>query len=248
MLGLCRPQPRSDGRRRAEAAIAVLEPVDGFGQALGGEVGPEVVGVVKLGIGRLPEHEVADARFAPGANEQVHFRSVGGAQVLGQAFFGQVLQALAGVGFLPGLGGLNHIPATAVVGTHGEGNGLVVGGGGFGAGDELLQRLRKARCVAHHFESHTVGIHAVDLFLQIGHEQVHEAGDFFFRAFPVFGAEGKQAEVGDAHFGAAFDDVTHPLGPCRVAQGRRHEALFGPAAVAVHDDGNVLRQWVVGGG
>jgi hypothetical protein len=33
-----------------------------------------------------------------------------------------------------------------------------------------------------------------------------------------------------------------------VAQSRRHDALFGPAAIAVHDDGNVLWQRGDGGG
>ena len=226
----------------------MLKPLDGVGHALRGEVGPEVVGVVELGVGGLPEHEVADARFAAGANEQVHFGCVGGAQVLGQRFFRHVLQALAGVRLLPGLSGLDHVPAATVVGAHREGDGLVVGGGGFGAGDEVLQGWREPRFVAHDFEANAVVVHAVDLFLQVGHEQVHEAGDFFFGALPVFGAEGEEAEVGDAHFGAAFDDVTHALGTRRMAQGRRHEALFGPTTVAIHDDGDVLRQWVVGCG
>lgn len=224
----------------------MLEPLDGFNKPLGREVGPKVVGVIELGIGRLPKHEVADARFATGANEQIHFGGVGCAQVFCQRFFGQILQALARMGLLPGLRGLDHVPATTIVGAHREGDGLVVGRCGFGAGNEFLQHRGKARFVSNHLEADTVFVHGVDLFLQIGHEQVHEAGDFFFGTFPVFGAEGEQAQVGNAHFGAAFDDVSHPLGARSMAQGRWHQALFGPAPIAIHDDGYVLRQGVVG--
>jgi hypothetical protein len=50
--------------------------------------------------------------------------------------------------------------------------------------------------------------------------------------------------MGHAHFCASLDDVTHLLGARGVPQCSGHEALFGPAAIAIHDDGNVLWQGV----
>ena len=100
--------------------------------------------------------------------------------------------------------------------------------------------------VAQHFQAHTVGVHVADFFFQIRHEQAHEAADFFLWAFPVLGAEGKEAQLRNAHFCAGLDNVTHSLCARGMAQSGGHEALFGPATVAIHDDGNVLRQGVGG--
>ena len=114
--------------------------------------------------------------------------------------------------------------------------------------NEVLQRGSKTTFVAHHFEANTAVVHAVDFFLQVRHEQAHEAGDLFFRAFPVFGTEGEQAQVVHSHFGADFDDIAHLLGPSSMPKSSRHKAPFGPAAVAIHDDGDVLRKGVVQSG
>ena len=231
----------SNGCRRTKAAVSAGKPGDGFFQARWRKLGPKVVGEKQFGIGRLPEHEVADAGFAARADEQIHFGGIGRAEVRGQGSFDHALQALAGVGLLPGLSGLHHVPSPAVVGTDREGDAGVAGGLRFGPHDEFLQHGGKAAFVTHHLQAHAVGAHVVHLFLQVGHEQAHEAGDFFGGALPVFGAEGEQAQVGHAHFSASLDDVAHLPCPGGMPHGRRHEAVFGPTPVAIHDDGNVLR-------
>ena len=152
------------------------------------------------------------------------------------------------MGLLPGLGGLHHVPAAAVVGADREGDAGVAGGLLLGPHNEFLQHRGEAAFVAHHFEAHAVGVHVVHFLLQVGHEQAHEAGNFFLGALPVFCAEGEQAQVRHTQFGAGLDDVTHLLGPSSMPQRCRHEAVLGPATVAIHDDGDVLRHGVAGGG
>ena len=149
-----------------------------------------------------------------------------------------------GVCFLPSLGGLNHVPAAAIVGAYVQRDKTVVGGLVDGLRDQLLQGAGKAVRVAQHPQAHPVGVHGVDFFFQVSHEQPHEAADFFFGALPVFGAECEKTQFRDADLSTGFDNVPDPLRACRVTQGRGHEAFFGPTAVAVHDDGNVLRQGV----
>ena len=226
---------------RAKPPLAVRKPSQGPGELLGVKVGPQDVGEVQLSIGHLPEQEVADARLAAGADEQVHLGHAGGAEVLSQVWLGEVLGTGAGVGQGPPLHGLHDVPAPAVVGRDVEGDGVVVHGGVLRHFDTLLQLLREGADVTQHLQAHALGLHGLHFFFKELHEQTHEGGHLVAGAAPVFGAEGKEGEVAHALVGAGFDQVTHACRALGVADGARHVALFGPAAVAVHDDGDVAR-------
>lgn len=52
-----------------EASFTFLVVGDGEQELLLVEVGPECVGEIEFGVGCLPNHEVADAIFATGADE-----------------------------------------------------------------------------------------------------------------------------------------------------------------------------------
>src|SRR5262245_25184292 len=60
----------------AEAPLARAVGNDGRVERGGVEVGPQRFGEVKLGVGQLPEQEVADALLAAGADEEVGLRRV----------------------------------------------------------------------------------------------------------------------------------------------------------------------------
>src|SRR5215211_3201012 len=60
------------------------EGFEGAHELLGGEVGPERVRHVELGVGYLPEQEVRDAQLAAGPDHQVDLRHVGGVEVAGE--------------------------------------------------------------------------------------------------------------------------------------------------------------------
>ena len=66
--------PSSDRRRRLDAAVAALALLvveDRLEQVPAAEVGPQRVGDPDLGVGDLPEQEVADAHLAAGADQQI---------------------------------------------------------------------------------------------------------------------------------------------------------------------------------
>src|SRR5690242_19594772 len=58
----------------AEPPLATLELADGFGEGGGVEVGPHPRGEPELGVGTLPEQEVAQPLLAAAAHQQVHVR------------------------------------------------------------------------------------------------------------------------------------------------------------------------------
>lgn len=81
-------------------------------------------------------------------------------------------------------------------------------------------------------------------------KQIHQEIDFFERALPVFGGEGIGGEDGNAPVFAATDEFFEGFGSLAVSGDAKEVALFGPASVAVHDEGDVLREkvgveWIV---
>src|SRR5262245_29870808 len=67
-----------------EAALALLVRDDRPVETGGVKIGPQGVGEVELGIGQLPQHEVADALLAAGPDEQIRLGSVVERQVRGE--------------------------------------------------------------------------------------------------------------------------------------------------------------------
>ena len=60
------------------------------------------------------------------------------------------------------------------------------------------------------------------------------------RALPVVGGKGVQRELPDAAPRAVFDDIAHGACTGDVSRASRLCATFGPASVAIHDDGDVV--------
>src|SRR5205807_2530291 len=73
-------------------------------------------------------------------------------------------------------------------------------------------------------------------------EQRHEKIEFVLRPFPVFAAEAVQRKLADDEPAALLDGGADALNAAGVALDARQAALPGPAAVAVHDYGDVRRQ------
>ena len=71
-------------------------------------------------------------------------------------------------------------------------------------------------------------------------EQRHQRRDLRGRTLPVLLREGEQRQVLHTGFDRAMHDLAHRLHPGTMAERTRHEMLARPAAVAIHDDGNVL--------
>ena len=90
------------------ATLALLVVVDSLVEVFVAKVGPQQVGEIELGIGCLPEQEVADTQFAAGTDEEVGVGIVAGGEVATQCLLVDIalFQSLAAdllqcLGYLP---------------------------------------------------------------------------------------------------------------------------------------------------
>src|SRR5438309_3671364 len=68
----------------AKATDAPLVRGDGLVEVSIGEIGPERLGAVELGVRRLPEQEIAESHLAGGADHQVRIGQAAGVEVIRQ--------------------------------------------------------------------------------------------------------------------------------------------------------------------
>ena len=105
----------------------------------------------------------------------------------------------------------------------------------------LLAGLRQIRQATDRLEPNIFFHQLRRLFLQETLEQAHQRKNFALRPLPVFGRKGIEGEKLDPQIAAAFDAGAHRVGAFFVALDPRQSALLRPAAVAIHDDGDVAR-------
>ena len=77
-------------------------------------------------------------------------------------------------------------------------------------------------------------------------EKLEEEAHLGFRPLPVLLGEGIDRDVGDVLRPAGAHQLAHGVHTGKMALGARKSALAGPAAVAVHDHGDMLRLFVHG--
>ena len=70
-------------------------------------------------------------------------------------------------------------------------------------------------------------------------EQLHEKFEFVGRTPPVLARQAIERELLDAQPGAVLGDPAHAVHAAPMPFDPRQPALNGPAAVAIHDDGNM---------
>ena len=108
--------------------------------------------------------------------------------------------------------------------------------------DQGLDAAVKFGGVADHAQAYALGVEVADFFLQVEGKQTHQAAHFFEGAAPVFGTKSKQSEVANAALAAGLHDGAHAARTHGMAGRLGQAARTGPAAVAIHNDGDVLRQ------
>ena len=226
---------------QAEAALAGGVGGEAGEELVLAEVGPEHGREYELGVGALHEEEIADARLAGGADDEVGVGDAGGVEVAGEGVPGGFAGGVPAGGDGPGVGegGVGDFGARAVVEGEDEGVFLVVGGGGDGGGELFLHGGRERARAADGAEGDFVFLEGFELALEEVVEEAHEAADLALRAVPVFGGEGIEGEVFYAGLESGGDCGAHGLGAAAVPLEAREAAPFCPAAVAVHDDGDV---------
>src|SRR6056297_2816397 len=72
-------------------------------------------------------------------------------------------------------------------------------------------------------------------------KQAHQCADFGFGTLPILGAEGVKGQVLDADFAGGLEGGFDGFGSGAVPFDPRFAAVCRPATVAIHDDGDVLR-------
>ena len=108
--------------------------------------------------------------------------------------------------------------------------------------DVFLYCERKFVDAAQETHADVVALDERHFLADVFAEELHQKIGFDFGAAPVFYGEGVEGERFDVEAGAGFDDDARGFGAVAVAGDARQVAALGPAAVAVHDDGDVLRQ------
>src|SRR5690606_14921157 len=197
------------------------------------EVGPQAVGEVKLGIGRLPQQEIRKPYLARGADEKVKRRQVSGVEMR--------LDRFGGDRPLPrgSTRGAHELVLRAIVERHRERRALVARGARERLLDEPHDVGSKRTPVADDLEPHVIGGKFIEIAQDEALHQPHEVADFLFGAFPVFRGKGVESERLKAEVARRAHDLAYRLHACAVAGDARQVALLGPAAVAIHDDGDV---------
>jgi len=222
-----------------------LEVEEGFEETGTIEVGPEGFGDEDFGVGDLPEKEITDAHFAAGADEQIGIREIRGVEVARDFVFcdqrwGDRRRVMASGE--DGVYGVDQFGAAAVVEGDGEDHARV-GRSGFGGFARIfLDGGGKIFGAAEEAHTDVVALDEGHFLAQIFAEKLHEEFDFSFGAAPVFHREGVERKGFDMETGTGFDGGPGGLRACAVAGDAGEVAFLGPAAVAVHDDGDMARE------
>ena len=101
--------------------------------------------------------------------------------------------------------------------------------------------------LADRLQADVLLVQVLRLVCQKAFQQGHERLDLGLGAVPVFRGEGIEREVFHSEIDAGVRDLADGLGAGAVAFPAGQSAFLGPAAVAIHDDGDVAGDvWEVG--
>src|ERR1700722_10501830 len=158
------------------------------------EIRPKPVGEIQLGIGQVPQQEVADALFAAGANEQVRVADITQRQRRSKSRLIELRwRELMALDLQRQAACRVHDVAPAAVAERDlQQQAGVRGGNLLGAGHAGLQPRVQLVALADEAHAHPAAVQFLDLGLERLDEQRHQAHDLIARAAPVFAAEGEQ--------------------------------------------------------
>ena len=103
----------------------------------------------------------------------------------------------------------------------------------------LADLRRKTRTFAHKVQAHAVLLELGHFTAQRQREQLHEARHLVCRAVPVFGREGVQRQALQLGRLKRAHQPAHCLYTALMADRARQAPFLGPAAIAIHDDGDM---------
>ena len=121
---------------------------------------------------------------------------------------------------------------------------LVGGGGALHARQRRVDLRWQILAPPHDAQADAVLVEHGLLVGEVVHEQMHERRHLVLGAFPVLDGEGVKREVTDVGIAAVAKDAPHGLAAGTVSLGAGKAAGLRPAAVAVHDDGEVAHRQI----
>mmetsp|Transcript_10610 Transcript_10610/g.43394 ORF Transcript_10610/g.43394 Transcript_10610/m.43394 type:complete len:538 (+) Transcript_10610:732-2345(+) len=224
----------------AEAAVPLVEGRNSGIEFTLTELGPQTVREHELGVGGLPEQEVADAHLAAGADEQVRVGRVAQRHELRQPGLGQLGGRHAGGDGLAA--GLHDVPPPPVVEGDVQRQLVVVQSAALGLVPGIAQLVGHRIAVADDADAHAHRAHLGEVAADSSQHQAHQPGDLVARPLPVLAGEGEDGEVFDVAVDAGLHHLDQRIHPGLVAEEARQEALLGPTAIAIHHDGDMARR------
>ena len=183
------------GRSGARAADRRRSPVERGGI----EIGPQRVGEIELGVGELPQQEIADALLAAGADEEVRLRArkliarYGARSRLGEAG-----SAVPDRSRSMRFDRLQDVPAPAVVRGDRQRRAACCPRSAPRLGDQAPELSARSATGRRRREPDAVLVQLRDFLLERADEQLHQERDFVGRPAPVLAAEREQRQVLDA--------------------------------------------------
>ena len=95
------------------------------------------------------------------------------------------------------------------------------------------------------FQPDVIALHQFQFLLEVGLQQLHQELDFARRtAQEILCREGIKREGRQPDAGGRLSHIAYGFHAALVAGNTWQMATFGPAAVAVHDDGDMFRELV----
>ncbi len=136
---------------------------------------------------------------------------------------------------------LGDVPASAVGERDDQQQSGIARGQRLGIPHALRQGATQQIAIAHEAQPYAVAVQVGDLAIQGIQKEIHEHADFIGRPAPVFAAEGEQGQKIHLAAGAFLDDPPDHLDAGTMPGGTRQAAQPRPTAIAVHDDGDMVR-------
>jgi hypothetical protein len=140
--------------------------------------------------------------------------------------------------------GVDQIGPAAIVEGDLKHEPVVVGGLALGLFDDGGDVGRQSVAAAENAQAHARLLQPRQITGHIGPHQPHQVRDLLGRTAPVLGREAEDGQALDAEIGRGLDRALQRLDPLAMSHGARQAPGARPAAVAVHDDGDMA--WSIG--
>src|SRR5688572_5777250 len=236
-----RKSPNSGRNGRCDAAkpaIAFLVLDHAFEEVPAPEVGPQVIGDPDLGVGDLPEQKVTDAHLAARPDQQIGIGLARGVEEAREPTLIEIFRLHARLN--GATRGVDDLSPAAVIERDIEQHAGILRRPMLGIEQLGLDVGRQRVGSADDVEADVVAQQRVELQTQVALEQHHQGADLGRRPLPVFDGEGVEGEHLEAETSRGLHHVAHRIDAGAMALHARQMTLAGPAAIAVHDDGNVV--------